>query len=638
MHDDGLAVEDGRASRGSARRRTIAVLASAALVAGALIPAGAAAATLNATPSDLPSVFASAQAGDTILLASGSYDTFRGAMKSREVTLRPATGAAVTMALDFDPASNITIDGVTLTDVEIADSRTKNITVRNSDIPGQTTFRTGELQNANILFDHNVHRDWNKCPSCGEGRIWLPERSETEPSGITISNSEFKGGLSDAIQNGSNGTKIVGNVFHDLIAGDGSLVHTDAIQLYGSKNTLIKSNYMYRVPTGIMAPDGADHETIEDNVIDPGDYPFAITLYSDDSSTIRHNTLPDGTCAFNLHCGILRIGSKTGNTPGHGTIIKDNILGEISFGGGSATFTENSHNLYRTMSAGVANVQGVPAYTGVPQPAAYAGFTLAAGSLGKGDASDGLDRGIRAGAASAPPPAPAPPPPPAPTPPPPPAPTPPPVPSPRAGLVAAFGFDEITGTTIADTSGNGNTGTIVGARRTTSGRHGGALSFDGVDDYAAVPDAAALQLMTGMTLEAWVYPAAGGSVWRQALLKETPNGLSYALYTSDDSARPSGFVNAAGTDMGSRGAARLPLSTWSHLATTFDGSTLRLFVNGVMVSQRWVGAALTASGGALKIGGNAIWGEWFKGSIDDVRVYDRALAPTEIKADIGAAA
>jgi hypothetical protein len=52
------------------------------MVASALIPAGAAAATLNATSSDLSSVFSSAQAGGTIRLASGSYGTFRGAMRS----------------------------------------------------------------------------------------------------------------------------------------------------------------------------------------------------------------------------------------------------------------------------------------------------------------------------------------------------------------------------------------------------------------------------------------------------------------------------------------------------------------------------------------------------------------------------
>ena len=57
---------------------------------------------------------------------------------------------------------------------------------------------------------------------------------------------------------------------------------------------------------------------------------------------------------------------------------------------------------------------------------------------------------------------------------------------------------------------------------------------------------------------------------------------------------------------------------------TYDGTTLRLYVNGTQVSSTATGGAIPASTGALRIGGNAIWGEYFKGSIDEVRVYRRA--------------
>jgi hypothetical protein len=57
-----------------------------------------------------------------------------------------------------------------------------------------------------------------------------------------------------------------------------------------------------------------------------------------------------------------------------------------------------------------------------------------------------------------------------------------------------------------------------------------------------------------------------------------------------------------------------------------------------MASQKWVGAAITTSQSPLKIGGNAVWGEWFKGRIDDVRVYNRALSATALKADMSASA
>jgi hypothetical protein len=378
-----------------------------AVVASMTTTAGAS--DLSANPSNLASVFAGANAGDTIMLAGGSYGPFAGGMKPGVVTLKPAPGAAVTMQLSFKPAANITIDGVTLTQVDIGDSATKGITVRNSDIPGQTTFRTGELQNANILFDRNVHRDFDKCSSCGEGRIFLPD-STSLPSGITIQNSEFKGGLSDGIQNGSRGTRILDNTFHDLEQGSPDGVHTDAIQLYGSADTLIKGNYFYDVPDAIMAPDGTDHEIIEDNVIaaDSNGYPFAITLFSDNGSIIRHNTFADGACAFNLRCGIVSVGSKDRCSyanecdPGVGTVIEDNVLGEVSNGDGKATVARNTNNLFASRTSGVASLRAKPVFVGGAKPTSYAGYALAAGSPGKGSASDGLDRGINLGAGARP--------------------------------------------------------------------------------------------------------------------------------------------------------------------------------------------------------------------------------------------
>ncbi len=73
-------------------------------------------------------------------------------------------------------------------------------------------------------------------------------------------------------------------------------------------------------------------------------------------------------------------------------------------------------------------------------------------------------------------------------------------------LVAAYSFDEGTGTTVGDSSGNGNTGTIVNATWTTAGAYGDALQFNGTNSWVIINDAASLDLTTGMTLEAWVNP------------------------------------------------------------------------------------------------------------------------------------
>jgi hypothetical protein len=75
-----------------------------------------------------------------------------------------------------------------------------------------------------------------------------------------------------------------------------------------------------------------------------------------------------------------------------------------------------------------------------------------------------------------------------------------------AGLVAAYGFEEGSGTRFGDASGNGNVGEISGASWVTSGKYGKALSFDGVDDWATIADAESLQLSQAFTLEAWVRP------------------------------------------------------------------------------------------------------------------------------------
>jgi hypothetical protein len=204
-------------------------------------------------------------------------------------------------------------------------------------------------------------------------------------------------------------------------------------------------------------------------------------------------------------------------------------------------------------------------------------------------------------------------------------------PPPSLGLVGAWSFDETSGTTAGDASGRGNAGLISGAARTT-GRYGNGLRFDGVDDWVTVEDDATLDLSRGMTLEAWVRPTSPAPVWTTVLLKEQANQLAYALYASTDAGVPAGHVYTEG-DIALRGPAALPLDQWSHLATTWDGSTMRLYVNGVEVASMPLEGTAIESSGPLRIGGNAVWSEFFVGMIDEVRVYDRALTPAQIVAD-----
>src|SRR5262249_7873765 len=96
----------------------------------------------------------------------------------------------------------------------------------------------------------------------------------------------------------------------------------------------------------------------------------------------------------------------------------------------------------------------------------------------------------------------------------------------------------------------------------------------------------------------------------------------------------SAYVNLSGSDRSVLGTSALPLNTWSHLAETYDGSSLKLYVNGVLVSSRALTGSITTSGSPLRIGGNSVWGEYFNGLIDEVRVYNRALSQGEVQADL----
>jgi hypothetical protein len=203
----------------------------------------------------------------------------------------------------------------------------------------------------------------------------------------------------------------------------------------------------------------------------------------------------------------------------------------------------------------------------------------------------------------------------------------------RTTLVAAFGFEEETGTTTEDSSGLANTGTLLNAVRAPVGRFGHALSFNGTNAWVTVPDSNALDLTSAMTIEAWVNPSLLTN-WRTILMKEAPSGLSYSLYGSNGT-RPATFLRVGGADVGRAGTAALPLNTWSHVAATYDSTTLKLYVNGVLVSSGAIaGNLILPSNNPLRIGGNSTWGEYFAGMIDEVRIYSRVLTATEIATDM----
>ncbi|MFI6505900.1 Ig-like domain-containing protein [Nonomuraea typhae] len=205
------------------------------------------------------------------------------------------------------------------------------------------------------------------------------------------------------------------------------------------------------------------------------------------------------------------------------------------------------------------------------------------------------------------------------------------------GLVAAYGMNEGTGGSVGDASGQNNTGAAAGTTW-ADGKYGKALSFDGDTSMITVADAHSLRLTSALTLSAWVKPATVAD-WRSVITKglTTRDGASYALYASNGDANgnnPSGWLESGEQVRQVSGSVPLTVNAWTHVAITYDGSTARVFVNGAQAGETPFTSALDADDGALTIGGNTVWGEFFSGLIDEVRIYNRALDAIQLQADM----
>jgi parallel beta-helix repeat protein len=217
-----------------------------------------------------------------------------------------------------------------------------------------------------------------------------------------------------------------------------------------------------------------------------------------------------------------------------------------------------------------------------------------------------------------------------------------------AGPVAYWNFDQPGGTTVDDLSGNGNTGTLLGAPDFVPGRdpaHGDALSFDGVADRVHVPRSPSLEPAT-VTLSAWVRLALGADQqqWVTVVKKTYANDTPPIFGSYSLSIAPPGKPNTLSFYTGHPGGlddqldAPAPLTTgqWVHVAGTYDPATgvKRLYINGELVATRQLSRPIAydpTSSGDLYIGEDPGPAEAFRGQIDDVGVWGRALSPGEIR-------
>src|SRR3989344_6153082 len=205
-----------------------------------------------------------------------------------------------------------------------------------------------------------------------------------------------------------------------------------------------------------------------------------------------------------------------------------------------------------------------------------------------------------------------------------------------SGLVARYTFD---GGDAQDSAGN-NHGTLNGATANTSGKYNGGITFDGVDDYVQVPSSSALNI-TGnqVTLMLWVNPSSGYSNQRGGVLKgPQTNGERYFLGVNYDNYEPDFRIYAGGTQtrINTGHAGTVPANTWTHIAGTYDGNTMRIYVNGAEVGSIAKSGNIDSSSDLLLIGRRTLTdARFFAGSIDEVRIYNRALTQLEIQGEMG---
>lgn len=380
----------------------------------ALLAAGAgtaSAADLHATPSTFASTVAASQPGDNVLLASGSYGSWKGVTKtSPGITLKPEPGASPTIGLALDTLGNpawLTIDGVTVTGGTIS-GPTHDVTFKNLSMPGYLQINPGvspsannacgncpAMNNNNIVFD-NVDFTLASCPSGSclgyEGRVSFAYGS-ANPAGVTIKNSKFHSGCSDGIQftgssNAGRGVTVgPGNEFYNLNQGS-CAPHVDAVQFVDGGNVKFTGNYFHDNTHGIVNYDGNPANVqITDNVF-VNHFSDTIAVCASTNLLVEHNTVK--APANNWNC------VNHNGTGATGTVWRNNIQNEPPQVQGSSAYAVNDYNLCTTGTcAGTHSVNGTPTYVGGANPTTYAGFALAAGSVGKAKGSDGLDLGIR---------------------------------------------------------------------------------------------------------------------------------------------------------------------------------------------------------------------------------------------------
>lgn len=201
-----------------------------------------------------------------------------------------------------------------------------------------------------------------------------------------------------------------------------------------------------------------------------------------------------------------------------------------------------------------------------------------------------------------------------------------------AGLVAFYEFDGDLRNEVSDS----HHGTANRLLAYTEDRHGSADSAVYVDtpDKIVVPDDPELDITGGITLAAWVRPEPSNRAYAAVIDKKYAEAYSFGIYggiADPDTVRMISYVSDHG--YGVQNAVPMGTGAWSHIAFTFSDSTGkgRHYLNGALVDSSTRAVVLGTSDEELRIGG-AFLSDDYKGAIDQVAIFSRALTPAEVRA------
>jgi len=201
-------------------------------------------------------------------------------------------------------------------------------------------------------------------------------------------------------------------------------------------------------------------------------------------------------------------------------------------------------------------------------------------------------------------------------------------------------FSEGSGTTTADASGHGNTGQLVGGVSWTTGKFGKALAFDGSTGYVDAGHGSSTNIVGSVTMAAWVKMNSAGQDQKVGGNQDgNIGGYKMSIYGLRAEFEVRDASNTANLNRSVAGGTILTMGVWYHVTGVYNaqGNSIKTYINGVLDRdlEGVESNALASTTGDFIMGRepwtNVTATRFFNGSLDEVRVYNRALSDQEIK-------